>query len=567
MPGHPTLLWSKSSHVGTPNKIAGFDADGNATYLELTEGVDGSKWYTAAGVPNQDTGTVDDFYLNSSNGDYYKKTDSTTWTLQGNLKGATGAQGPQGIQGVAGTNGSNGANGNDGLDGSKWYTGVGNPEDGNGVIGDFYLRSSNGDYFEKTGPTTWTLQGNLKGLQGDTGATGATGAQGSAGSNGTNGTNGSDGTDGSKWYTGSGVPDTGTGVVGDFYLRSSNGDYYEKTGPSTWTLQGNLKGIQGDTGSQGIQGPTGPQGDTGPAGTTVHSELSSLAITTSGHTASATDVVVGRSTSGGGALEEIPFKDSIQQASALNLPGTTQGSRMGWTWEEDSTGVINWMSRMVATTIRCAIYPISTSLEAWGVSATGFGTAAFPGGDSRGRGQTRTSGANAGNEAGWRYGNGNEIEPHWSFFLRQRIKVGSVTNCRYWFGWAGALSNFPNGDTLTGAQGAVALRFSSVVPDTNWQLCLWNGTSQTVIDTGIPVTADNEYVLDIWTRDNGVTYFYGVTNITAGTYATGSSSSTVPSVTTAGIVAGKIINVAGGAGSARVFTFYSHDATIGNWTW
>ncbi len=62
---------------------------------------------------------------------------------------------------------------------------------------------------------------------------------------------------GSSWYTGSTTPDSGLGLQKDFYLRTTNGDYYEKTGVSTWTLRGNLKGpqvISTDANNQAILG-------------------------------------------------------------------------------------------------------------------------------------------------------------------------------------------------------------------------------------------------------------------------------------------------------------------------
>jgi hypothetical protein len=66
------------------------------------------------------------------------------------------------------------------------------------------------------------------------------------GSNGSNGSNGTNGTDGAKWYTGSGAPSSGTGVDGDFYLRT-NGDYY---GPKTAGAWGSVVGS--------LLGPAGP---------------------------------------------------------------------------------------------------------------------------------------------------------------------------------------------------------------------------------------------------------------------------------------------------------------------
>jgi len=180
-----------------------------------TAGTPGEQWFTQAGAPSGATGVVGDWSLDSSNGDYYEKTGSSTWTLRGNLKG------PQGNAGSAGT------------PGEKWFTQSGAPSGATGIVGDWSLDSSNGDYYEKTGSSTWTLRGNLKGPQGNAGTAGAAGE---------------------KWFTQSGAPSGATGAIGDWSLDSANGDYYEKTGASTWTLRGNLKGPQGAAGTNGTPG-------------------------------------------------------------------------------------------------------------------------------------------------------------------------------------------------------------------------------------------------------------------------------------------------------------------------
>lgn len=77
------------------------------------------------------------------------------------------------------------------------------------------------------------------GKLGATGATGATGAAGAAGAT---------GAAGSRWYSGTGAPSGATGSVADWYLNDANGDVYEKTGASTWTLRDNLTGATGATG-------------------------------------------------------------------------------------------------------------------------------------------------------------------------------------------------------------------------------------------------------------------------------------------------------------------------------
>ncbi len=49
---------------------------------------------------------------------------------------------------------------------------------------------------------------------------------------------GSPGDDGTVWYNGSSAPSAGLGVVGDYYVNNTTGEYYEKTGATTWTLRG-----------------------------------------------------------------------------------------------------------------------------------------------------------------------------------------------------------------------------------------------------------------------------------------------------------------------------------------
>ena len=60
---------------------------------------------------------------------------------------------------------------------------------------------------------------------------------------------GEDGDPGTIWYDGSGAPAGGLGLIGDRYLDNDNGDVYEKTGASTWTLTGNIKGPSGGAGT------------------------------------------------------------------------------------------------------------------------------------------------------------------------------------------------------------------------------------------------------------------------------------------------------------------------------
>jgi len=68
-----------------------------------------------------------------------------------------------------------------------------------------------------------------RGPKGDTGDVGQRGGAGSPGVN---------GAAGASVLTGNGAPAGGLGLVGDVYIDADTGQIYEKTGVSTWTLQG-----------------------------------------------------------------------------------------------------------------------------------------------------------------------------------------------------------------------------------------------------------------------------------------------------------------------------------------
>lgn len=86
------------------------DPDGDYTRLDLgptgapgAPGATGGAWFSGTSAPAGGTGAVGDWYINTATSDVYKKTATSTWTLQMNIKGA------------AGTNGTNGTNGSNGV--------------------------------------------------------------------------------------------------------------------------------------------------------------------------------------------------------------------------------------------------------------------------------------------------------------------------------------------------------------------------------------------------------------------------------------------------------------------
>ena len=70
--------------------------------------------------------------------------------------------------------------------------------------------------------------------------------KGATGAAGTNGAAGAAGAAGTVWRSGAGVPDNALGVNGDFYLRTSNGDVYEKSAGS-YSVTASVRGLQGGT--------------------------------------------------------------------------------------------------------------------------------------------------------------------------------------------------------------------------------------------------------------------------------------------------------------------------------
>ena len=54
-------------------------------------GANGATWFTGAGTASTTMGAVNDLYINTTTGEYYKKTSANTWTLQANLTGPAGS--------------------------------------------------------------------------------------------------------------------------------------------------------------------------------------------------------------------------------------------------------------------------------------------------------------------------------------------------------------------------------------------------------------------------------------------------------------------------------------------
>lgn len=239
------------------------------------KGKDGASWlfgdYDIREYPHSAEGKIGDFYLNTTDGELYKKTGESTWERVGNLKGKVGETGPAGTNGAtwkfdSGDPTSKNIDGNKGdfyldeesLDiwyfrdsewekvgnikgenGATWKVDSGTPNGSvHGKIGDLYLDTDDWKVYKNTdGNTTWESIGSIQGKEGEQGLTGK---------------------DGATWKTGSGIPnDSVSGNEGDLYLDTSNGDIYKNTnGDKAWSHEGSIKGTNGEPGLNGKDGAT-----------------------------------------------------------------------------------------------------------------------------------------------------------------------------------------------------------------------------------------------------------------------------------------------------------------------
>jgi hypothetical protein len=123
---------------------------------------------------------------------------------------------------------------------TTWRVGSGVPNNATGNDGDLYLRTTNGDVYQRASGT-YSVVANIKGSTGDPGVTGPSGA---------------------TWRSGSAIPDNATGADGDFYFRTATSDIYKRAS-GVYSIIANIKGDDGDDGDTGATGSTGATGADG----------------------------------------------------------------------------------------------------------------------------------------------------------------------------------------------------------------------------------------------------------------------------------------------------------------
>jgi hypothetical protein len=117
--------------------------------------------------------------------------------------------------------------------GNTLLNGTVNPTPADGVDGDFYINTTTNFIFGPKAAGAWPSGVSIVGPAGSPGTPGTPGAPGSV------------------IYYGAGVPSGGLGIDGDYYIRTSNGDLYSKSGGS-WSVIMNIMGPAGAPGANGL---------------------------------------------------------------------------------------------------------------------------------------------------------------------------------------------------------------------------------------------------------------------------------------------------------------------------
>jgi hypothetical protein len=220
------------------------DHDGNLDKLEqaiegveLTPGADGADGLSVlsgAGAPDAELGVDGEFYIDTVATAIYGPKTAGVWGSPTSLIGADGADGAPGV------------------DGLSVLSGTGAPNSGLGRDGEFYIDTAANEIYGPKAAGAWGTGVSLVGPPGADGQDGAPGADGAAGTNGADGAPGADGADGLSVLSGSGVPSSGLGVDGEFYIDTDADTIY---GPKTAGSWGSPTSLVGPPGAPGADAP------------------------------------------------------------------------------------------------------------------------------------------------------------------------------------------------------------------------------------------------------------------------------------------------------------------------
>ena len=142
--------------------------------------------------------------------------------------------------------------------------------------------------------------------------------------------NGADGTDGSQILTGTTAPSGATGAVGDYYINTTNGFLYKKTGLSAWTYLFTMIGATGATGATGAAGASGTS--------LIHSDPVNHLTTTNGSYQTLSSFSTDKTND---AKNLVNVGDTIRQRAVFTFTSNPTATGIGVQLLVNGTGIVN----------------------------------------------------------------------------------------------------------------------------------------------------------------------------------------------------------------------------------
>jgi len=190
--------------------------DGISAWNSLAyKGFDGKTILNGSVDPDSGSGTLGDFYINTSSLQIFGPKSDSGWGS------GTSLVGPQGTQGPAG--------------GRTIFSGAVAPSSGLGDIDDFYIETTNWRIYGPKTASGWGSYTTIIGPQGLQGIQGIQGPQGPQGIQGIPGAAGDPGADGKTVLNGTVNPTT-EGVDGDFYINTTTGQIFGPKASGVWPV-------------------------------------------------------------------------------------------------------------------------------------------------------------------------------------------------------------------------------------------------------------------------------------------------------------------------------------------
>ena len=330
---------------------------------------------------------------------------------------------------------------------------------------------------------------------------------GSRGTTGPTGNTGATGPAGTSMLYGSGAPSSGTGSNGDFYIDTSGLYLYGPKASGSWPS------------GTSIVGATGPAGSSSTATSLTYTATTTPSSPSAGYGAQYAKVVANR---------ELPYWLSSTGAEhrLARHPGgahwvqfTPQATT---SIRQTGTGTTGSTQGSVTTVAATASVPIYTNQ----VTSGSAGGATAYGGDLK-----LYRGASSDLYAGF-YFDATLYFPDASY-----DNTGASTGARVGVGLSDtAFATLNNNDHFRANSNTAAFNRSHVnggSTDTTWQFITVDGTTRNVVNTTMTFTARHVYRFRIWCPAGSTSVYYQVDDLTAGTVKTGSSSSNLPTTTTA----------------------------------